>query len=58
MIASRGKVTLSFLGIYLILGFLTIIVFSEDEKWSGTKRYAFQVAGCIADCHRNVSVFF
>ena len=57
MIASRGNVILAFLlGIYLILGFSTISVFSEKEEWSSKKRQAFQKAGCIANFRNDVSV--
>ena len=56
MIASRDNVMQAFLQIYLIFGFLTIFVFSEKEEWIIEKRQAFQIAGCIAHCHKDVSV--
>ena len=56
MIASRGNLTLLFLGIYLIPVFLTIDVISEYKEWSMAKQLALQVAGCMVDCSENVSV--
>ena len=50
MIAWRGNVILVFLKIYLILGFLTIFVFSEDEEWINNNRRVFLEAACTADC--------
>ena len=60
MFALRGiNVILVFLGIYLILGFLTIIVFSEEEeKWTIDKQRAFQKAVCMANCRNDVSLFY
>ena len=54
MIVLRGNVILPFLGIYLILGFLTVFVFSEEEKWIN-KQQAFKYAGCMAQCYNNLS---
>ena len=58
MIAGRGNVILVFLEIYLILGFLTISVFSEEEEWSANKQQAFLAAACTADCDNEVSVLY
>ena len=58
MFASRGNVLLAFLGVYLILGFLTIFVFSEKEQWTIEKLEAFRRAGCIAGCRENVSALY
>ena len=58
MIALRGNVILVFLEIYLILGFLTIFVFSEEEEWSANKRENFLKASCTADCYEEVSVLY
>ena len=54
MITLRSNVILAFLGIYLILGFLTVFVFSENEKWI-KKQQAFKYAGCMAQCYYNLS---
>ena len=56
MTASRRNVILVFVGIYLILSFLTIFVFSEEEEWSTDMLQAFQIAGCIFNCDKDVSV--
>ena len=58
MIASRSNVLLAFLEIYLIVGFLTIFVFSEEEEWTNANREASQKTGCISDCQGNVSVLY
>ena len=50
MIVSRGNVIQAFLGIYLIFEFLTVLVYSQKEKWSDEKRKAFQIAECMAHC--------
>ena len=42
MLASRGNVILAFLRIYLILGFLTIFVFSKiDESTIEERQYTY-----------------
>ena len=58
MIALRGNVILVFLKIYLILGFLTIFVFSEEWLWPINKQQAFLAAACTADCDEEVSVLY
>ena len=58
MIALRYNVMQPFLGIYLILGFSTVFVFSQNEEWSSEKQKFFQYAECVAYCcnKNNISI--
>ena len=58
MIALRGNVMQAFLEIYLILGCLTVFVFSQKEEWSIQKQEIFQYAECVTYCcnKNNISI--
>ena len=53
MIVSRGKMLLAFLGIYLVLGFLTGFGSSERKEWTIEEQQLLREAACIAGCFDN-----
>ena len=55
MIVSRGKMLLAFLGIYLVLGFLTGFGSSESKEWTTEEQQILREAVCIAGCLNNKS---
>ena len=55
MIVSRGKMLLAFLGIYLVLGFLTGFGSSERKEWTIEEQQLLREAACIAGCFDNKS---